>query len=57
MKVKVITEFIDKYNGKYNPVGAEIEITAERFEEISKAGNYVVPAESEAKPKKDGKKV
>ena len=41
MKVKVIKAFIDKYNKKYHAVGETLEITAERFAEISKVGALV----------------
>jgi hypothetical protein len=43
MKVKVITEFIDKYTQLRNPVGAEIEVTEQRYNELVAAGNYVAP--------------
>lgn len=48
MRVKVINDFIDKHTGKYNPVGAEVDVTNERFAELEKAGKFVVKVAEEA---------
>lgn len=52
MKVKVITPFKDKVTGKTHNTGAEIEVSKERFEEIKKAGRYVVEVPEEGADKK-----
>lgn len=48
MKVRVIKEFIDKHTGEFTPVGAEIEVTDERFAELKEAGKYVVEIQEQA---------
>lgn len=47
MIVNVIRDFYDKYTGKYNPVGTVIDVSAERYEELEKAGNFVVKVADE----------
>ena len=42
MKVKVIRDFYDKHTGDYRPNGALIDVSNERFEELRKAGVFVV---------------
>lgn len=42
MKVKVIRDFYDKHTGDYRPNGALIDVSNERFEELRKAGAFVV---------------
>lgn len=42
MKVKVIRDFYDKHTGDYRPNGALIDVSNERFEELKKAGAFVV---------------
>lgn len=42
MKVKVIRDFYDKHTGDYRPNGALIDVSNERFEELRKAGSFVV---------------
>lgn len=41
MKVKVIRKFKDKHTGKTHRRGEVMEITKERFQEISKVGEFV----------------
>ena len=41
MKVKVLKKFIDKRTNKINEVGSIIDISKERYEEITAVGNYV----------------
>lgn len=41
MKAKVIIPFNDKYTGKEHKKGDVIEVTAARFNEIQRKGNYV----------------
>ena len=42
MKVKVIRDLYDKHTGDYRPNGALIDVSNERFEELRKAGAFVV---------------
>jgi hypothetical protein len=52
MKVKVKSTFIDKHtNEKYEP-GKVIEITEERYDEITAVGDLVAPVK-ETKKKED----
>ena len=41
MKVKVVNRFVDKETKQLHEYGEVIEVTEERFAEISAAGNYV----------------
>lgn len=41
MKVKVRTEFKDKYTGKMHKVGDELEMTLERINEVLKVGSFI----------------
>lgn len=41
MKVKVTHKFRDKYTGKIYAKGDVLEITEERYQEISSVGNFV----------------
>lgn len=51
MKVKVIRDFYDKHTGDYRPNGALIDVSNERFEELRKAGAFVVQVnETELEP-------
>lgn len=50
MKARVITPFKDKTTGKVRNTGSEFETTKERFEEIKKAGKFVVEVKDEKKP-------
>ena len=54
MKVKVIKAFRDKHTGKLNKVGAKLNITKERYDEILKVGKFV--EEIKADKKADEKK-
>lgn len=47
MRVVVVKEFIDKYDRKFHPVGEKMDVTEERFNEISKRGTYVVDISDE----------
>ena len=38
MRVVVVKEFIDKYDRKFHAVGEKMDVTEERFNEISKRG-------------------
>jgi len=51
MRVKVITPFKDKYKKVVYQKGQEIEVTNERFEELTSAAPFV-EAISESAPKK-----
>lgn len=42
MKVKVLKTFIDKNTKALNNVGDVLNVTKARYEELRKAGNYVV---------------
>lgn len=41
MKVKVRTEFKDKYTGKMHKAGDELEMTLERINEVLKVGSFI----------------
>lgn len=41
MKVKVRTEFKDKYTGKMHKTGDELEMTLERINEVLKVGSFI----------------
>lgn len=44
MKVKVVNRFKDKYNPRKGYIeGQVIEVSKERYDEITKAGHYVEP--------------
>lgn len=45
MKVKVISDFNDKYTNKLRKKGDEIEISKKRFQELEKAGKFVAKVE------------
>ena len=47
MRVVVVKEFIDKYDRKFHAVGEKMDVTEERFNEISKKGTYVVDISDE----------
>lgn len=49
MKVRVVKKFKDKYDkSKIYKKNAVLDITEERYEEIQKKGNYVVPVNEES---------
>lgn len=52
MKVRVINPFNDAHTKKYHNIGEEMEISKERYEEIKKAGKYVVEVRAEEKEPK-----
>lgn len=52
MKVRVINPFNDAHTKKYRNIGDEMEISKERYEEIKKAGKYVVEVRAEEKETK-----
>jgi len=56
MKVKVIMPFKDKGSGKVRNIGEIFDVTKERFEEIKKAGRFVVEVKQEEKPAKETEK-
>lgn len=41
MKVRVRTEFKDKYTGELYKVGKELEMTVERVNEVLKVGGFI----------------
>lgn len=41
MKAKVLIDFTDKVTGKKNKKGDIIDVTAARFNEITKKGDYI----------------
>lgn len=47
MKVKVVNRFVDKNTKQLHEYGEVIEVTEERFKEISAAGKYVEKIEDE----------
>lgn len=49
MKVKVIESFHDIHGGELHRRGSFLEVTDERYHEIVKSGNYVVPVEDKSK--------
>ena len=56
MKAKVIIPFNDKYTGKKQKKDDVIEVTAARFNEIRRKGNYIEAVdESTAKESKENK--
>lgn len=54
MMAKVISEFVDKHTGVLHEKGSTFSCDENRFNEIQKAGNFVVETKPE-KPKKEGK--
>lgn len=54
MKVKVVESFHDIHGGELHRRGSFLEVTEDRYHEIVKSGNYVVPAED--KPEDEKKK-
>lgn len=56
MKVRVLKEFIDRHTGTFCPVGKELVMTRERFQEILETGPFVeeVKTERKAKVKENG---
>jgi hypothetical protein len=56
MKVKVIMPFNDKESGKVRNIGEVFDVTQKRFDEIKKAGRFVVAVEQEEKPAKETEK-
>ena len=56
MKVKVLSQFKDKYTRQIHKAGDELDITEERYKEILTVDNLVEPIQaSEAQPKKTRK--
>ncbi len=41
MKIKVVTEFIDKYTGELHLLGEEMEVSVQRVNEILSAGTFI----------------
>lgn len=52
MKVKVLTEFVDKHTGELRKVGSSFECTDERLKEIRSVGSFVEVIESAAEEEK-----
>ena len=52
MKVKVVNRFVDKVTKQLHEYGEVIEVTEERFAEISAAGKYVEKVPDEAQEEK-----
>lgn len=52
MKAKVLIPFTDKYNGKKYKKGDIIDVTADRFNEITQKGKLVAAYEEPATEKK-----
>lgn len=52
MKVRVVRNFIDKETMKLHKAGEHIEVSETRYNEITRAGNYVVPIEGTTKGRK-----
>lgn len=55
MKVKVVDSFHDAHGGELHRRGETMEVTEDRFHEIVKAGEYVVPV-TDKKPETEKKK-
>lgn len=54
MKVKVLIPFNDKVTGQHHEKGAVINLTAKRFNEISRKGRYIeLLEEPETKKEKE----
>lgn len=51
MRVKVIESFIDKTNDKVRNIDDEFDCSEERYNEIEKAGHYIVKVASKQKGK------
>ena len=56
MKVKVVRKFNDLKENTMREIGDEFIVSKSRFEEIQKAGNFVVEIEEVEEIKKDLKK-
>lgn len=41
MKVRITTEFKDKYTGELHKAGSEMDMTIERINEVLKVGNFI----------------
>lgn len=54
MKVKVVESFHDIHGGDLHRRGSFLEVTEDRYHEIVKSGNYVVPVKD--KPEDEKKK-
>lgn len=52
MKVKVVKRFVDKETRELHEYGDVIEVTEERFKEISAAGKYVEALADDTKEEK-----
>ena len=55
MKVKVLTEFIDRYTGELRKYGEILEVSKERVKESQDACAIVEEVEEQKKAKKDKK--
>lgn len=51
MKVKVLIPFNDKYTGKEHKKDEIFDVTAKRFNEITKKGKFIQPVEEETNKK------
>ena len=48
MKAKVLIPFIDMFTGQYHEKGAVINVSAKRFNEITKKGRFIEVVEETA---------
>jgi hypothetical protein len=55
MKAKVLIPFNDKVTGQHHEKGAVINLTAKRFNEITKKGRYIELVEEAAERKEEKK--
>lgn len=56
MKVKVLIPFNDKYTGKEYKKDDVIEVSAERFNEITRKGRFIEAVDETAAKAKEAKK-
>ena len=56
MKVKVLIPFTDKHTGEKHKKGDIFDVSAKRFNEITKKGNLVEPIDDENEPETNKKK-
>lgn len=56
MKIRVTTEFTDRYTGELHRIGEEMEVSVQRVNEILSVGNFIElveqfePEKEETKP-------
>ena len=56
MKIKVLIPFTDKHTGKKHKKGDIFDVSATRFNEITKKGKLVEPIDDEKEPETNKKK-